>query len=136
MKFARRRRTPPVITIVSLIDILTILLIFCIVTTTFKTQDQAVQINLPESKVIAKDKQAEANPAILAITKDGVVYLEGKTITMEEVGASVKKLQEDKRPVGLKVDEEAPVKRMFEVLDSLKLAGVQSLPAFTREKSR
>ena len=49
MKFTRRRRTPPVITIVSLIDILTILLIFCIVTTTFKTQDQAVQINLPES---------------------------------------------------------------------------------------
>ncbi len=135
MKFHRRRRTAPVITIVSLIDILTILLIFCIVTTTFKTQDQAVQINLPESKT-AVEKQAEANPAILAIAKDGAVYLEGKTITMEEVGASVKKIQEAKRPVGLKVDEDAPVKRMFEVLDSLKLAGVQSLPAFTREKSR
>ena len=135
MKFHRRRRTPPVITIVSLIDILTILLIFCIVTTTFKTQDQAVQINLPESKT-AVEKQAEKNPAILAVAKDGAVYLEGKAITMEEVGASVKKIQDDKRPVGLKVDEEAPVKRMFEVLDSLKLAGVQSLPAFTREKSR
>ncbi len=135
MKFHRRRRTAPVITIVSLIDILTILLIFCIVTSTFKTQDQAVQINLPESKT-AVDKQAEKNPAILAVAKDGAVYLEGKAITMEEVGASVKKIQDDKRPVGLKVDEEAPVKRMFEVLDSLKLAGVQSLPAFTREKSR
>ena len=135
MKFHRRRRTPPVITIVSLIDILTILLIFCIVTTTFKTQDQAVQINLPESKT-AVEKQAEANPALLAVAKDGAVYLEGKAITMEEVGASVKKIQDAKRPVGLKVDEEAPVKRMFEVLDSLKLAGVQSLPAFTREKGR
>lgn len=135
MKFARRRRTAPAITIVSLIDILTILLIFVIVTTTFKTQDQAVQINLPESKT-AVEKAAEADPAILAITKDGAVFLEGKTIAMAEVGASVKRLQEAKRPVGLKVDEEAPVKKMFEVLDSLKLAGVQSLPAFTREKSR
>ena len=135
MKFHRRRRTAPVITIVSLIDILTILLIFCIVTSTFKTQDQAVQINLPESKT-AVDKQAETNPAILSVAKDGSVLLEGKAITMEEVGASVKKLQDDKRPVGLKVDQDAPVKRMFEVLDSLKLAGVQSLPAFTREKSR
>ena len=94
-----------------------------------------MQINLPESKT-AVEKQAEANPAVLAVAKDGTVYLEGKTITMEEVGASVKKIQDAKRPVGLKVDEDAPVKRMFEVLDSLKLAGVQSLPAFTREKSR
>lgn len=135
MNFRRRRRSAPVITIVSLIDILTILLIFCIVTTTFKTQDQAVQITLPESKA-AVEKTAETHPAILAVAKDGAVYLEGKAIAMEEVGSSVKKLQDDKRPVGLKVDEEAPVKKMFEVLDSLKLAGVQSLPAFTREKTR
>ena len=78
----------------------------------------------------------KTNFVFFAIAKDGTVYLDGQTITMEEVGASVKKIQDEKRPVGLKVDEEAPVKRMFEVLDSLKLAGVQSLPAFTREKSR
>ena len=48
MRFYTKRRKMPSITIVSLIDILAILLIFFIVTTTFKDKLPQLQINLPE----------------------------------------------------------------------------------------
>ena len=50
MNFAVRKRRAPSIIIVSLVDILTILLIFFVVSTTFKKDQPEVQINLPESK--------------------------------------------------------------------------------------
>ena len=46
MKFAVRKRRAPSIIIVSLVDILTILLIFFVVSTTFKKDQPEVQINL------------------------------------------------------------------------------------------
>ncbi len=50
MRFYTRKRRAPSIIIVSLIDILAILLIFFIVTTTFRKNQPQLQINLPESK--------------------------------------------------------------------------------------
>ncbi len=47
MKIAVRKRRAPSIIIVSLVDILTILLIFFVVSTTFKKDQPEVQINLP-----------------------------------------------------------------------------------------
>ena len=44
MKFAVRKRRAPSIIIVSLVDILTILLIFFVVSTTFKKDQPEVQI--------------------------------------------------------------------------------------------
>ena len=50
MKFYTRPRRTPQVIIVSLIDIFAILLIFVIVTTTFKRSQPEVTIKLPESK--------------------------------------------------------------------------------------
>ena len=50
MKFAVRKKRAPSIIIVSLVDVLVILLIFFVVSTTFKTEQPEVQINLPESQ--------------------------------------------------------------------------------------
>lgn len=133
MKFYTRRRASPVITIVSLIDILTMVLIFFVFTTTFKTQQPQVVIDLPEMKS-AGEKVAEAAPVILAIKPDGDVFLDDKPISLDDLGEAVKKLQTENRQLGMKADEKAPFGRIMEVLDSLKLAGVANLPAFTKEK--
>jgi biopolymer transport protein ExbD len=131
MKFHRPRRTPPLITIVPLIDILTILLIFFIATTVFKSQQAQVVIELPSVKT-AVAKANEAAPAILAINKEGEVFLEGEPLALSEVGAAYKKLEEAHRALALKADEKASYGRVLEVLDALRLAGAQNLPAFTK----
>lgn len=133
MKFARRKRSTPVITIVSLIDILTILLIFFIVTTTFKTQQPQVEINLPEVKSAVETPSKEA-PAILSINQSGDIFLDNEPVLLENLGTAFKKLQETKPHLALKADEKAAYGRVLAVLDALRLAGVKDLPAFTREE--
>src|SRR6202011_5140636 len=69
VKFAVRKRRAPSIIIVSLVDILTILLIFFVVSTTFKKDQPQVQINLPESKT-ATNAPAELEHAIVTVDQN------------------------------------------------------------------
>ena len=137
MKFHVRRRTSPVITIVSLIDILTIILIFFIVTTQFKNEEQPlttkVSINLPPAQ---KGVQApnKVLPAVLSVKPSGDLFFDGRPITLPELGDAVKQAEKAKRPMALAADEKASFGRIVEVLDTLQIAGVEKLPAFTREK--
>ena len=131
MKFYTRRRVSPVITIVSLVDILTMVLMFFVYTTTFKTQQRQVDIVLPKVKS-ASDKQVAATPTILNITKAGELILGDKTIQLDELGPAVKKLEESNGTLALKADTEAPFGKIMNVLDELKIAGVENLPAFTQ----
>jgi biopolymer transport protein ExbD len=133
MKFYTRRRASPVITIVSLIDILTMVLIFFVFTTTFKTQQPTVVIQLPEVKS-AGLTASDTKTAIVAINPKGEVFLDDKPIALDALGAAVKKIQGENRDLGMKADEAAPFGKIMAVLDALKIAGVQNLPAFTKEQ--
>ncbi len=133
MKFYTRRRVSPVITIVSLVDILTMVLMFFVYTTTFKTNQPQVVITVPEVKT-AGDKPAENATAILSIDKTGGVFLGDKAITLEELGNAIKDLQAKGQQTAMKADENAPFGKIMAVLDVLKGAGVRDVPAFTRDK--
>src|SRR5256884_2532343 len=91
MKFASRKRRAPSIIIVSLVDILTILLIFFVVSTTFKKDQPQVQINLPESKT-ATNAPAELEHAIVTVDQNDEIKLDGKTVAVEELESAGKKL--------------------------------------------
>ena len=131
MKFYTRRRVSPVITIVSLVDILTMVLMFFVYTTTFKTQQAQVEIVLPKVKSSA-EKSTEAAPAILSISEKGDLFLNEKPIAMDALGSAVKGLEGQSKGLALKADEKAPFGTIMQVLDELKIAGVENLPAFTR----
>lgn len=133
MKFYTRRRASPVITIVSLIDILTMVLIFFVFTTTFKTQQPQVQIKLPEVKT-GVAVAASSTPVILAVQANGDVFLDDQPISMDALGGAVKKLMVANRTLALKADKGADFGHVMSVLDELKGAGVENLPAFTQEK--
>jgi biopolymer transport protein ExbD len=132
MKFAVRKRRAPSIIIVSLVDILTILLIFFVVSTTFKKDQPEVQINLPESKT-ATNAPAELEHAVVSVDANDEVKLDGKAIAVEELEGAVKDLPETRRStLVLQADKKASFGTIVKVMDALKLAGVKNLPAFTR----
>jgi biopolymer transport protein ExbD len=132
MKFAVRKRRAPSIIIVSLVDILTILLIFFVVSTTFKKDQPEVQINLPESKT-ATNAPAELEHAILTVSENDEIKLDGKTIAVEDLERAVRNLSETRRSsLALQADKKASFGIIVKVLDAVKLAGVKNLPAFTR----
>src|SRR6202035_4199611 len=132
MKFAVKKRRAPSIIIVSLVDILTILLIFFVVSTTFKKDQPEVQINLPESKT-ATTAPAELEHAILTVSENDEIKLDGQTVDIAGLENAVRNLSETRRSsLALQADKKASFGIIIKVMDALKLAGVKNLPAFTR----
>jgi biopolymer transport protein ExbD len=136
MKFYTRQRRTPQVIIVSLIDIFAILLIFVIVTTTFKKIQPEVTIKLPESKsAVAADSIDE--PVLLSVTNDEEIFLDSKKVSIEELTAAVQKLIAEKgHPnLALKADKKVSYGFLIQVFDALKEAGVKgNLSALTDKK--
>lgn len=136
MKFYQRTRRTPQVIIVSLIDIFAILLIFVIVTTTFKTTQSAVTIKLPESRTAVAAEKTEP-PVILAVSEGEEVFLDDRKVAIEELAAQIGELRKGnpKFALAMKVDTKVSYGFLIRLLDSLKEAGVKgSLSAFTEMK--
>ena len=136
MRFYVKRRKTPQIIIVSLIDIFAILLIFFIVTTTFKTAQSQLSINLPEAKT-ANQGSSTQEPLVLAITPDEKLYLGDKQLaSVDELASQLKEHQEKSpnQPVAMSASKEVSFGFLVQVLDALKQAGIKNLPAFTQPK--
>ena len=131
MRIAVRKRRAPSIIIVSLVDILTILLIFFVVSTTFKRDQPEVQINLPDSKTSTK-ASSELEHAVVSVNENDEVRLDGQVVGIDDLEASVKNLPATRRStLALQADKKASFGTIIKVMDALKLAGVKNLPAFT-----
>lgn len=126
MTIYSKRRRRPAVPIVTLIDILAILLIFFIVTTTFKQKESLVKVNLPTSSEMNAEVSEEIR-TVLALGKDGGISL-GEQVIAEEQLAEV--LREFKRAnpeakLELKADEGAPLGSMVGVWDAATKAGLE-----------
>ena len=134
MKFAVKKRRAPSIIIVSLVDILTILLIFFVVSTTFKKDQPEVQINLPDSKTAVKTP-AEMDHALITVDQNDEIQLDGRAVSADELETAVRDLPPTRKSsLALQADKKASYGTIIKVMDSLKLAGLKNLPAFMREE--
>ena len=134
MRFYTRKRRAPSIIIVSLIDILAILLIFFIVTTTFRKNLPQLQINLPESKSAEQAPAEKDEPVVLSVKSADEISLDGKPVTLDLLADALKtvRAQAPARPIAMQADREAPFGVVVKVLDALKDAGIKNIPAFTQ----
>lgn len=138
MRFYTRKKRSPQLIIVSLIDILAILLIFFIVTTTFRKEQPRLQINLPEShsaEIVAAEKQ---DPLVLRIKSASEITLGSDSVTLEGITAALRSAREaaPNRPIAMQADREAPFGVVVKVLDALKLAGLKNVPTFTQPEPK
>lgn len=134
MKFYSRKRRAPAINIISLMDILVILLIFFIATSTFKKTQPQLQIDLPDSKTATAAAAARTEPLVLAVKTSDQITLDDKPVKLETLAAALQAAREREpdRPVALQADTAAPFGVVVKVLDALKSAGVTNIPAFTQ----
>lgn len=134
MKFYSRQKRMPTVIIVSLIDILAILLIFVIVTTTFRRQQPEVVIRLPESTTAA-GAATPADPITLAVAADSRIFLESEAVKIDELLPALREIWQvtPARPLSLRADSGAPFGTIVRVLDVLKEAGLDNVPAFTEQ---
>ena len=121
-----KRRPVPMIPIVSLIDIMVILLIFFIATTTFRENKTRMQIALPESKTMGATSAATETRVTLALTKDQKVFLDGQPATLETLAEDLKKFiaAQPGAKLELEADTNTALGVLVQVWDALKAAGI------------
>ena len=127
-----RRKGRALINITSLIDVLFLLLIFLMVSSTFLEQP-GIQLDLPqsESAVLVEEKEFT-----LFIGKEGKIFLNDQEIKLQDLEADiVEKLPEMKDgALILKADKEVSYGLVVQIMDSVKKSGVKRLIIGTRLK--
>jgi biopolymer transport protein ExbD len=134
MQFVRKRRRPPVINIISLIDILVVLLIFYIATTVFKKSEPKIKIVVPSSTHATTTN--ETPPSIIYVREDGKIYLEDAPVEADQLGDLLKsKIAANPNfKVAMKADTKAPFGVIVQVMDAAHTANISDLPTFATPK--
>lgn len=133
MKFINNSNPGPRLNMTSLIDVVFLLLIFFMVTTTFEKQAK-LKIELPEAteKVNAQAKEQ----LVISISHKGNIYLNNNELAntqYETISASLKRMIADKEkpPVVIRADANAAHKYVVTVMDVLADLGFSSVSIAT-----
>ena len=121
MEFEGRSRVQEQLSIAPLIDVVFLLLLFFMVTSSFH-QPEAIELDLPRSTTSAPD---EDRPVEVSVDAAGVVHLDGAMVDLEALKAAVvAKIAADPATVfAVRADAGAVVQRMVDVLDAVRGGG-------------
>ena len=110
-----------IINITTLIDVMFLLLIFFMVTSTFKNQP-AINLVLPRS---ATASETVDTPAILFLTSEGLVYLNDTLMDKETLAERLKEMHDENGEdrMVLRADEDATHGDVVELIDTIKQSG-------------
>lgn len=117
------------INITSLVDVLFILLIFVLVSTTFLEQP-ALNIELPKAESAGLERIQEM---IVSISRDGQIFFNSQPVNKKKLADLIRKgLQKDNQmPVIFKADKNVPYGLVIEIMDVMRDTGVKKLVALT-----
>lgn len=114
----------------AMMDMVFILLIFFIVTTTF-VEESGVEVDKPQA---ASASRLDKNSIIFALTAQGQVVYGGKEIGIGGVRPLVSRLCErDPMPVILQVDKNTPTGLTVRVMDEAKLGKAKNISLATEQ---
>ena len=131
MKFPHRNKKSARFDFTPLIDVVFLLLIFFMLTTTFVNLESRVKVNLPSGDFAA----AEASENIIVtITENNTIYFNGKLIDplklTESVAAEI--TEEPERTVILEADKNVLHGKVIRVMDLLKKGGAEKIAIATQ----
>ena len=116
MQLTSQKRRQPSINIVPLVDVLTVLLFFFLVTMQFK-QLSALNITVPEIKTAGKNEIKER--VVIALSPEGALYLNEQLLELQAFEQAISLIGEatPEIPVLLIADEDVPLKYVTQVMD-------------------
>ena len=126
MVFRERKRDKSVeLNVTSLIDVLFLLLIFFMLTSTFKRAGE-LELNLPQSSTAGPAGRGERSEAVeLVLTERGTLMLDGEPITFETLLPSLRTLRERRPDTQVLIQAETGVEhgQVVRLLDAVRTAG-------------
>ncbi len=124
----RQRRESLAMDLTPLIDMVFLLLVFFLVTSTFKKDELALLLKLPKSE--QGNGSEKKNDQLTIELSDQAVAVNGKKSTMEELPATLEKT-EKQTLVNLRVDGEVRYTRLVKVLDLLQANKLENISLIT-----
>ncbi|HEX7652892.1 MAG TPA: biopolymer transporter ExbD [Verrucomicrobiae bacterium] len=144
MRFIQhKRRTAPAVIIVALIDVLIVMLIFLICTTTFR-QQPALRLALPDSTSALKSGANENPPLFVSIEANGTLRygIAGDVVTAEQlrgrlvVDADKMRAAGNEARLAVRADKSAPWGQMVRVMDIAKAANIRISSAYMKDSAK
>ena len=136
MKFPRKPREPVDINLAPLIDVVFILLLFFVVTTTF-TRETQLKVDLPEA-VSGTPPEVTKTPLEILVGVDGSFALNGKSLSKNDLASLMEALRlesggDKSLPVMLSADGKAPHQAVVTAMDAASKLGFAHLRITTVE---
>jgi|TARA_X000000368_G_scaffold49759_1_gene35522 biopolymer transport protein ExbD len=123
----RNRRKPEEqgLDLTPMMDIVFIMLIFFIVTTSF-VKETGVDINRPNAETAERDEKGNI---LVAITQNNEIWIDKRRIDLKAVRANIERLKIEypEGSVIIQADKEARSGLLVETMDQIRLAGVQNI---------
>lgn len=108
-----------------MLDIVFIMLIFFIVTTSF-VKETGVEVNRPNASTAVRDERGNI---LIAITANDEIWIDKRRVDLRSVRANVERLKAE-NPEGsviIQADKASKTGFLVETMDQVRLAGVQNV---------
>ena len=137
MKFRRKRQDNVEIGLAPLIDVVFILLLFFVVTTTF-TRETQLQVDLPEAVSGVPPQASELKPLEVLIAADGTFSVNGQALVKNDLSSLMTSLQRESEgdsslPLTISADSQTPHQAVITAMDAAGKLGFAHLRITTVE---
>ena len=113
-----------------LIDVVFLLLIFFMLTSSFMSQP-GIKVRLPRALT---GQVLQRNTVVLTITKNNQMYLNNKKLTFDDLKSELKQIDKERQTLLIKADEKAPIGQIVEVWDLCRELGISQVNIATTAK--
>jgi len=137
VKLRQKERQDPDISLTPLIDVVFLLLIFFMVSTSFNRESE-ISIDLPEAS--AEKVESEQAPVDLTIDSQGHFYLNSKQVVNTQVNTLIKALRlviKDPQQASLIIsaDGQTPHQAVVTAMDAARSVGITRLSLATKQSA-
>jgi biopolymer transport protein ExbD len=134
-----KAQRPPAIRLINLVDVLFILLIFFIATTTFRASlPTAVKLVLPEAKTAEEVGREKVDRLNIAVGSDETIYLDNKPVALSVLEKALRDAKEKnpKVQVQFSADKTVSYGTVVAIVDAARSAGIPDITAFTKKSAK
>jgi biopolymer transport protein ExbD len=113
-----------------LIDVVFILLIFFIITSSFKKDNTVLKLELPNSN--STTKVIDKKNISIELNKKALAYM-GKTLTITQLQTKLEKITNKKQAIMINISKDVPYNKVIELLDILQLNNLNNIAFVTKK---
>ena len=131
-RIINRKEEESSVDLTPMLDVVFILLIFFIVTTSF-VKESGIDVSRPSAKTARKKQRASI---LVAISQSGEIWIQKRRVDIRSVRANIERLHAEspEGTVVIQADKRSETGVLVDVMDQIRLAGVESIAVSANEK--